>query len=121
MIISNIPQQVPLRLKQGSTLTFTAVYKLPNGNPDSLTNEIVRLRVRKKPTSTTDILVLDNDTNGGITLQSGAGTDDEAVVLITAVQSAGIDLGEYFYDYERDNGGTITPTMSGSFEVKGQV
>ncbi len=107
--ISNIPERVDLRIKQGSSFTFTTKF------PFSLTGMVLRLRSKKKVTSNTDLIEL--LIGSGITLSTQDLADDTATVLFSAVQTAALPCGCWVYDFERDD----TPIFSGEFEIVGEV
>lgn len=107
--ISNIPERIDLRIKQGSSFTFTTKF------PFALTGMAVRLRAKKKVTSNADLIEL--TVGSGITLSTQDITDDTATVLFSAAQTALIPCGSWVYDFERDD----TPIFSGSFEIVGEV
>jgi len=108
--ISNIPERVDLRIKQGSSFSFETLFTF------SLTGMTLRLRAKKKVTSNVELIEL--LTGSGITLsQTGPNVDDTATVLFSAVQTAALPCGCWVYDFERDD----TPIFSGSFEIVGEV
>lgn len=109
--ISNIPERVDLRIKQGSSFTFTAKF------PFSLTGQEVRLRAKKRVTSNTPLIVLDNAGNGGVSLSTTDVADDTVTVLLSGAQSAAIECGCWVYDFERAE----TPIFSGAFEIVGEI
>jgi len=107
--ISNIPERVDLRIKQGSSFTFTVKF------PFSLTGMAVRLRAKKKVTSNADLIEL--TVGSGITLSTDVLADDTATMLFSGAQTAALPCGCWVYDFERDE----TPIFSGEFEIVGEV
>lgn len=105
--LSNIPQRVDLKIKQGSSFSFTAVF------PFTVT--ALRLRAKKTVKSNDDLIEL--TVGSGITLSTTTITNDTATVLFSESQTAALDAGCWVYDFERNG----TPVMSGGFEIVDEV
>ena len=108
--LSNIPQSVPMRIKQGSAYSFTAKF------PFSLTGMVLRLRAKKSVTSTDLLFELSTDT-GEIILSTQTQTDDTATVSFAESLTAALPCGCWVFDFERD----AHPVFSGPFEIVGEV
>ena len=109
-ILSNVPQRVDLRIKQGSAFSFTAVF------PFALTGMTLRLRAKKTHASNDDLIELTSPASG-ITISTTTIADDTATVQFSEAQTAALPCGCWVYDFERDG----TPIMSGGFEIVAEV
>jgi hypothetical protein len=111
--ISNVPERLDIRVKQGSTFSFQMEFYLADGEtPRVLTGQAVQLRARKKRTSTNLLLTAD------ATIGTNVGVDDHvATFVLPAADTADIPCGCWVHDIDRDDGGTIHPVTLGAFEV----
>lgn len=112
-IISNAPERVDITHRQGSTQAFRMTFSLPNGLPDDITGRVYVLNVRKSRQS--------NDVLEAFTSGSGAFTifDGPNGILDVVLDDVGtpIPCGDWVYDMDEDDSGSLTPVMSGSFCV----
>lgn len=107
--LSNIPERVDLRIKQGSAFSFVSKFEF------SLTGAVLRLRAKKTLASNDDLIEL--LIGSGITLSTQDLADDTATVQFSEAETAALPCGCWVYDYERNG----TPIMSGGFEIVGEV
>ena len=116
--ISNVPERLDIRAKQGATLSFSIEFFLADGTtPRVITGQTINLRVRKKRTSNATLL----DENA--TIGTNVGVDDHiATFTISAATMATLPCGCWVHDIDRDAGGEpVFPVTLGSFEVASDV
>lgn len=99
---------------RGETLQRVFTYKDSDGVAVNLTGYSASMQVRK---SLTDGVALELSTvNSRITLGGSLGT---VTLLVSATDTATVDVGQYFYDLELTSGsGVVTRLIEGRFQVK---
>lgn len=111
--ISNVPERLDIKAKQGATFSFQMAFFLADGiTKRIITGQTVNLKVRKKRTS--NATLLDVDATIGVNI----GVDDHiAFFVMSAAIMAALPVGCWTHDIDRDDSGTIHPVTLGSFEV----
>jgi len=106
--------QVRRAVYRGETLQRVFTYKDSDGVAVDLTGYSASMQVRK---SLADGVALELSTvNSRITLGGAAGT---VTILVSAADTATIDVGQYFYDLELTSGSSVvTRLIEGRFQVK---
>lgn len=106
--------QVRRAVYRGETLQRVFTYKDADGVAVDLTGYSASMQVRK---SLTDGVALELSTvNSRITLGGAAGT---VTLLVSATDTATIDVGQYFYDLELTSGSSVvTRLIEGRMQVK---
>lgn len=106
--------QVRRAVYRGETLQRVFTYKDSDGVAVDLTGYSASMQVRK---SLADGVALELSTvNSRITLGGAAGT---VTLLVSATDTATIDVGQYFYDLELTSGSSVvTRLIEGRFQVK---
>jgi len=106
--------QVRRAVYRGETLQRVFTYKDADGVAVDLTGYSASMQVRK---SLTDGVALELSTvNSRITLGGAAGT---VTLLVSATDTATIDVGQYFYDLELTSGSSVvTRLIEGRLQVK---
>lgn len=115
--ISNVPERLDIRAKQGATLAFTLDFFLADEvTPRVITGNTVTLQVRKGRKSNDPLLTV----VGTIGVIPGV-DDNRASFVIAAAIMAGLPCGGWVHDIDRDDAGTIHPVTLGGFEVTADV
>lgn len=109
------PGYLDLICYQGANFDFTLTWKT-DGTAVNLTNYSARMQVRETYQSSTAVLSFTNGT--GITLGGTAGT---ILIAASATATAGVAAGDYVYDLEMVNAGTVTRLIQGKFKVDPEV
>ena len=106
--------QVRRAVYRGETLQRVFTYKDSDGVAVDLTGYSASMQVRK---SLADGVALELSTvNSRITLGGAAGT---VTLLVSATDTATIDVGQYFYDLElTSESSVVTRLIEGRFQVK---
>lgn len=114
-IVSNLPEKVDIRHRQGSVQTIPLEFKLSNGSPEDISGRDYVLSVRRSASSSAPLVVY-STTNGAIVLTdavNGLATitiDDVTLPLI---------FGDFLYDFDEGIGAASTPIAVGNFEIFG--
>ena len=117
--ITNEPASVSIKVRRGSSLTFTATITDAAGNPINLTGHQARLGIRASPEAMTQLVSL--AIGSGITLQ-GAGNNQLKVVLTPTQTRLLPVLDTVVYAFEREDGtGVVTPIFAGPVEVLPEI
>jgi hypothetical protein len=120
IITNESEEEIPIKVRQGTTLIFIATITDEAGNPiDMSTGHAARLAVRRDKQSTTQLLAL--AIGSGIVVQ---GTDNNQLkVTITAAQSRALPAEELVYGFEREETGPaiVTPIHGGPFLVLPEI
>lgn len=106
--------QVRRAVYRGETLQRVFTYKDSDGVAVDLTGYSASMQVRK---SLADGVALELSTvNSRITLGGAAGT---VTLIVSATDTATVDVGQYFYDLELTSGSSVvTRLIEGRFQVK---
>ncbi len=113
--VSNIPDRVDIRHRQGSVQTIPLRFKLDDGTPEDISGRGYELSVKKSATSNAPFvtystsnaaIIIDDAPNGLATLT----IDDVATPL---------DCGDFIYDLDEIIGASRIPLTVGAFEVFG--
>jgi len=116
--ISNVPERLDIRAKQGATLSFTLDFFLADEvTPLVITGSVATLQVRKSRKSNTPLLSV-----AGVIGTTVGVDDNRATFNIPAATMAGLLCGCWIHDIDRTDGaGVVTPVTLGSFEVVADV
>jgi hypothetical protein len=109
------PGYLDLICYQGANFDYTLTWKT-DGTAVNLTSYTARMQVRETYQSSTAALSFTN--GSGITLGGTAGT---ILVAASATVTAGVAAGDYVYDLEMVNSGTVTRLIQGKFKVDPEV
>lgn len=106
--------QVRRAVYRGETLQRVFTYKDSDGVAVDLTGYSASMQVRK---SLADGVALELSTvNSRIALGGAAGT---VTLIVSATDTATVDVGQYFYDLELTSGSSVvTRLIEGRFQVK---
>jgi hypothetical protein len=121
--ITCVPGQLNHAVVRGATFQRQLTWKTGEEGeeePVNLTGYTAKMQVRDPQGDPGDDLVVELSTeNGRIALGGAAGTID---LLISATDTAGIDVGSYAHDLMlTSGGGVVTYLVTGSFDVKQRV
>lgn len=114
-------EQYTLEVRAGSTCSFVAAWKQPDGTAVNMTGYTVRLRIGLNRASTAPALTLTSPT--GITIDASAGTatvtitDEQTATLVAAIAGG---WGEFDLDAE-SSGGVITRLVQGPVRLLPRV
>ena len=103
--------------EQGATLQITLQYQNELAEIISLTGATARMQVRPEIASSTVILLLTTE-NNRLTINGALG---EIELLVSAIDTAALEVGNYFYDLELVQGSFVTRLIEGRFFIKAEV
>lgn len=103
--------------EQGATLERTLQYQNELGEVIPLVGATARMQVREEITSASFIIEL-TTSNNRLSINGALGEID---VLLTAVETAALPVGNYYYDLELVQGTFVTRLIEGRFFVKAEV
>jgi hypothetical protein len=111
-------------VRRDADLAFSILWSYLGQGID-LTGHVLELKIRQRKAGAVDgigspLIILDNATNGGITLADQSLTPGKAFYLLTQAQIiAATYPGIYFYTARDLTGGGITPMWYGLIEFRG--
>lgn len=114
--ITNAPPRADLIHRQGSVQIFEVKFKLQDGTPVPITGNTYTLNVRKTVNSGTVLATYGMGT--GLVITDGPGGVLEVTIDDVATP---LQKGDWVFDLDQDTGGTVIPTLAGSFCIPGDL
>lgn len=105
------------KIEQGTTFSFSIVWKDSDGGLIPLTDYTSRMQLRYG-SYTGEIAIELTTENGGITINIGT---SQVTVSISAIQSALLELKPCVYDLEMVNGDVVTRLIEGKVRIVPEV
>lgn len=116
-LVSNDPEQVTFRHRQGSTQTIRLHFKEPDGSPEDITGRTYTFNIKK--TSTSNVLLREfTSGNGAIVIIDGP---NGILEIVLDDVSDPIPAGNWRYDLDQIEGAAVTPLLKHVFIVPGDV